>query len=103
MPSINEPSKDDLQRLEPPDGEWPYWAAGNYSWRNGREAGAHAAGLISASPEKCGLVEVPLDYADGAVIAMVSASLSVEAYSESESTRTFKVRATWLNWLIQQT
>lgn len=83
---------------EPAPSMWPYWAPSSFSWRNGREAGAHAAGLVCASPEKCGLVEFPKDWADGGVLALVAASLSVEGYSEGESTRTFKVRASWLVW-----
>ncbi len=83
---------------EPPYGELPYWVAGEATWRNGREAGAHAAGLVAASPEKCGLVEVPTGYADGAALAMIAASLTVEAYSSSETTVTFKARASWIVW-----
>lgn len=89
---------DDGTRREPQMGDWPYWPT-NSNWRNGREAGAYAAGLIAASPEKCGLVEVRKEHSDGAVISMVNAGLTVEAYSETESMRTFKARVAWLVWL----
>lgn len=83
---------------EPPLGGWPFWVGNASMWRNGREAGAYCAGLVAASPEKCGIVEVPAEWADGAVLAMVAASLSVEAYTSSESAVSFRARASWLVW-----
>lgn len=98
MSTFNPPGVEYPTMTEPREGEWPYWVAGEVTWRNGREAGAHAAGLVSASPEKCGLVEVPTAYADGAALAMIAASLAVESYSSSETTVTFRVRASWMIW-----
>lgn len=86
------------RQQEPKYGEWPYWVEGSPRWRNGREAGAHASGLVAASPEKCGHVEVPNDFADGAALSMISAGMSVEGYSSGETTQTFCVRCAWLVW-----
>jgi hypothetical protein len=87
------------RQKEPPWDAWPFWSMSKLMWRNGREAGAHAAGLVAASPEKCGRVEVPKDYADGAALSMIAASMSVESYMETtETTVTFTVRCSWLVW-----
>lgn len=81
-----------------PYGQTPCFFAGPPTWRNGREAGAHLAGIVLVIPEKHAHVTVPSDYADGAVLAMVAGGLQVEAFSEGDGKRTFAVRSAYVSW-----
>lgn len=81
-------------------GSWPYYHLVGH-WRNGREAGAYAAGVVLGSPEKCARVEVAKDQADGAVISMVSGGLSVQAHADNGEALIFAVWSAYEAWAAE--
>lgn len=71
--------------------EPPAWDAGSGlyfqaagDWRNGREAGAWAAGIAAASLGQRVHVEFDRDQVDGAVTSLVHAACTVRPYSQSD-------------------
>lgn len=79
---------------------WPYYSIGEKAnqWRNGREAGAWLAGVVSGIPEKCARVEVEEHWIAGAVLAMIEGGLHVGPYSRNDSASTFDVHVAHLSW-----
>lgn len=82
--------------------EWPYYHLGGFDWRNGREAGAYAAGVVLGIPEKCARVEVSKDYADGAVLSMVSGGLCVQSYAHNGDSIVYAVHSAYEAWAAEK-
>jgi hypothetical protein len=81
--------------MEPPEwnpSEGPWFAAG--AWRNGREAGAWAAGICHGLEGQRVHVMFGTDHVDGAVTSLIAAHVTIRPFSGDDATRTLEL---WYN------
>lgn len=73
--------------------EQPWFGLAHQAFRNGREAGAHAAGLHIGRRAERSLYTIQADQLDGAVTSVVMCGLAVRQYSacEGDGTVTFQI------------